>query len=564
MEYLQKTPSGIDGLDEITSGGFPTGRPILVCGSAGAGKTLLAMQFLLCGAIRYHEPGVLMTFEETAEELAQNVNSLGFDLKKLVAQKKIVIDHVHIERSEIEETGEFNLEGLFVRLDLAVKSIGAKRVVLDTLEALFAGLPNEDVLRSELRRLFRWLKEKGLTAVITAEAGKNTLTRHGLEEYVADCVIALDHRVAEQVSTRRLRVVKYRGTTHGTNEYPFLINRDGISVLPVTSMGLKHKVSNQRISSGVPRLDTMLEGKGYYRGSSILVSGTAGTGKSSLAAAFCNAACKRGERCLYFAFEESVEQINRNMRSIGINLQPWVKKGLLRFHAARPTLYGLEMHLVTMHDEVKDFKPSVVVVDPVTNLTSVSNTLETHSMLTRLIDFLKTDQITSMFTSLTSASDALEQTGVGISSLMDTWLVLRDIELQGERNRGLTILKSRGMAHSNQVREFLLTNRGIELEDVYIGGGDVLTGSARRDQLTRDKTETVRNREEVQRQRRELQRKGKAIQAQIAALQMELKNAEDELNRKVRQDDAHEKAVTESRRQMASRRMADTDHKGEK
>jgi circadian clock protein KaiC len=455
------------GLDEITDGGLPLGRPTLVAGSAGAGKTMLAVEFIVRGATRFGEPGVFMMFEENAEELAANVRSLGFDLDKLVAQKKIVLDHVHIERSEIEETGEYDLEGLFIRLGHAIDSIKAKRVVLDTLEALFSGLPNHAILRAELRRLFRWLKNRGMTAIITGEAGEKTITRYGLEEYVADCVIALDHRVNEQISTRRLRVVKYRGSAHGTNEYPFLIGERGLSVLPITSLRLDHKASPQRVSLGVPALDEMLGGKGVYRGSSVLVSGSSGTGKTTIGAAFINAACRRGERCLLFAYEESPAQIIRNMRSVGIDLGRWLDKGLLEIHSSRPTLQGLEQHLVMMHDAVASFHPSVVVVDPISNLTLEENESQIKPTLMRLIDFLKQEQITTLFASLTHGdSKSLEVSQVGVSSLTDTWLLLRNVEFDGERNRTLYVLKARGIGHSNQVREFLLSRNGVDLVDV--------------------------------------------------------------------------------------------------
>jgi circadian clock protein KaiC len=476
---LPKTPSGIQGLDEITGGGLPSGRPTLVCGGAGCGKTLFAMEFLVRGATEYGEPGIFMAFEETAEELAANVTSLGFDLKKLEAQKKVAIDYVRVERSEIEETGEYDLEGLFVRLDHAIKSVGAKRVVLDTIESLFAGLPNPLVLRSELRRMFRWLKDRGMTVVLTGEKGEGTLTRQGLEEYVSDCVIFLDHRVADQTSTRRLRVVKYRGSVHGTNEYPFLIDESGISILPVTSLGLTHKASRERISSGIQRLDEMLGGQGYFKGSTILVSGTAGTGKTSVAALLAKAACARGEKCLFFAFEESTDQLVRNMRSIGLRLDPYIKQGLLKVMPSRPTAHGLEMHLVCMHKAVSDFQPDVVLVDPITNLINVGTTPETTSMMTRLIDFLKMRGTTTFFTSLTTGGSDLEQTEVGISSLVDTWLLLQVMRCGGERNRTLTIIKSRGMAHSNQTSEYRLSDSGIKIVDTYLGAADVLTGSAR-------------------------------------------------------------------------------------
>jgi circadian clock protein KaiC len=504
LASLPKTPTGILGLDEITFGGLPKGRPTLICGSAGCGKTLLSMEFLVHGAMKYNEPGVFIAFEETEEDLRKNVASLGYDLEDLSKRKKLVIDYVHIERSEIEETGEYDLEGLFVRLGYAIDSIGAKRVVLDTIEAIFAGLPNPSILRAELRRLFRWLKEKGVTAIVTGERGDGALTRHGLEEYVSDCVVLLDHRVREQISTRRLQIIKYRGSMHGTNEYPFLIDEHGISVLPITSIGLKHKASSERISSGVLRLDAMLGGKGYFRGTSVLVSGIAGTGKSSLAAHFIDAACRRGERCAYFATEESPDLIVRNMRSIGIDLTPWLKKGLLRFDSTRPTFHGLEMHLLRMHKLVTETKARVVVVDPITSYISLGDTLEVKSMLTRLIDFFKANQITALFTSLTEGGSALEQSEVGISSLMDTWILLRPMESNGERNRGIWILKSRGMAHSNQIREFLITNHGIDLVDVYLGPEGVLTGSARAAQETREKAEALLRQQDIQRKQRNI------------------------------------------------------------
>jgi circadian clock protein KaiC len=469
LKLLSKSLTGIPGMDEITGGGLPQGRPTLVAGGAGCGKTLFAMEFLVNGATQYDEPGVFVSFEENAEELAQNVASLGFDLKKLSKQKKLIIDHVRVERSEIEEAGEYDLDGLFIRLGHAIDSIGAKRVVLDTIEVLFSALSNQGILRAELQRLFRWLKDKGVSAVITAERGDGTITRFGLEEYVADCVILLDHRVNEQMSTRRLRIVKYRGTLHGTNEYPFLITRDGISVLPITSLGLDHPAPTGRVSTGIKELDEMMGGEGYYRGSSILLSGTAGTGKSSLAAAFVDAACRRGEHCLYFAFEESANQILRNMQSIGIDLAPHVKKGLLTFHGARPTLYGLEMHLVTMHDLIHYHKPEIVVLDPITDFFAVGSNIEVKAAITRIIDFLKTNQITSIFISYTEEGTPNESV-VGVSSLIDTWISLRNLENRGERHRGLYVLKSRGMAHSNQIRSFELTNDGIKIGALDLAG----------------------------------------------------------------------------------------------
>jgi circadian clock protein KaiC len=457
-------------MDEITGGGLPKGRPTLVAGGAGCGKTLFAMEFLVNGAIQYDEPGVFIAFEENAEELAQNVASLGFDLKALIKQKKLIIDYVRIERSEIQEAGEYDLEGLFIRLGHAIKSIGAKRVVLDTIEVLFGSLPNQGILRAELHRLFRWLKDKGVSAVVTAERGDGTMTRFGLEEYVADCVIFLDHRITEQLSTRRLRIVKYRGSVHGTNEYPFLIGKHGISVLPITSLALEHKASNERMSTGIRELDEMLGNKGFYRGSTILISGTAGAGKSSLTASFVDAACRRGERCLYFAFEESTSQIIRNMRSIGIDLNPHVKSGLLQFHATRPTIYGLEMHLVNMHDLISQYKADVVVMDPITDFTAIGNQAEVKAAITRIIDFLKANQITALFTTITSEDESADQSVIGISSLIDAWISLRNIENNGARHRGLFILKSRGMAHSNQIRSFLLTDHGIKIGEMDLTG----------------------------------------------------------------------------------------------
>jgi circadian clock protein KaiC len=466
---LPKSPTGIDGLDEVTGGGLPKGRTTLVCGSAGCGKTLLAMEFLVHGALQYGEPGVCMEFEEATDKLTANDRSLGLDLRELVKRKKLLVDYVRIERNEIEETGEYNLEGLFIRLGHAVDAIRAKRVVLDSIESLFAGLSDAAVLRAEIRRLFRWLDDRRLTTIVTGECGADTLTRHGLEEYIADCVILLDHRVNEQISTRRLRIVKYRGTAHGTDEYPYLIDDDGISVLPITSMALAHAAPAARVSTGVAGLDQMLGGKGFFRGSSVLVSGTAGTGKSSIAAKFASAACARGENCLYFAFEESPNQIVRNMRSIGIDLEPWIKKRLLHFHAVRPSSTGLEGHLAGMQKLVKQLGPSVVVIDPITSIVSVSGIYGVKSMLTRLVDFLKVQQITTLFTNLTFGRDREERTEEGVSSLMDTWIVLWDGERTGQRTRGLYVVKSRGMAHSREFRELVMSGKGVELDNVMKG-----------------------------------------------------------------------------------------------
>jgi circadian clock protein KaiC len=531
LRKLPKCPTGIQGLDEITDGGLPRGRPTLVCGGAGCGKTLLAAEFLVRGAVQFGEAGVLISFEETETEMEANVASLGFDLEKLIRQKKIVLDYVHVEPSEVQESGDYDLEGLFVRLNHAIDSIGAKRVVLDTLEALFACLPNETILRAELRRLFRWLKDKGVTAVITAERGRDSLTRHGLEEYVSDCVILLDHRVTDQIATRHLRVVKYRGALHGTNEFPFLIGDDGISVLPITSLGLNHKISSERIATGIPRLDAMLGGKGFFRGSSILLTGTPGTGKTIVSANFAHAAAQRGERVLFFSFEESPDQIIRNMHSIGLRLEPLVKSGLLRFHSARPSLYGLEMHLATMFKEIATFHPQVVIMDPVTSLMDSGSASECRGMVTRLVDYLKARQITTLFTSLTQGGRELQQSESSMSSLMDSWLLLQDFEGNGERNRVLYVLKARGMAHSNQIREFLISDRGIDVVDAYIGASGVLTGSARAAQGALEKAAVLTTQQEAARRKRELERKREAIERQISGLRSDYESETMELRR---------------------------------
>jgi circadian clock protein KaiC len=557
---LPKSPTGIQGFDEITAGGLPEGRPTLVCGGAGCGKTLFGIEFLVRGATQFNEPGVLMSFEETNEELTINVASLGFDLEDLVKNKKIVLEHVHIERSEIEETGEYDLEGLFIRLGYAIDSIGAKRVVLDTIESLFAGLPNQLILRAELRRLFRWLKAKGVTSIITGERGDETLTRQGLEEYVSDCVIMLDHRVNEQTSTRRLRVVKYRGSIHGTNEYPFLIDENGFSVLPVTSLGLKHIVSNERVSSGIVELDEMLEGKGFYRGSTVLISGTAGVGKTSISAHFAEAACKRGERVLYFCFEESPNQLMRNMLSIGINLETWVKKGLLQFQAIRPTFYGLEMHLAVTHKTVNEFKPHIVILDPINTFIAGDKEFEVKTMIMRIVDFLKANQITALFTSLTSAENSLESSDVGISSLIDTWLLLRDIELNGERNRGMYVLKSRGIANSNQIREFILTSNGVKLREAYIGARGVLTGSTRVAQEALENAEVVRRKLNIERKKREIERKRRDLETQISALHANFESEEAEVVKMIEAEQDSIKRTEQDKMEMAVSRKADIEN----
>lgn len=553
---LEKSPTGIKGLDEITGGGLPKGRPTLVSGSAGSGKTLLSMQFIAQGAL-HGEPGVFMAFEETADELSKNFASLGFNLNDLIAGNKVLIDYVKIDSSEIEETGDYNLEGLFIRLGSAIDSIGAKRVVLDTIEVLFSGFRNAAIVRSELRRLFRWLKDKGVTAVVTGERGDATLTRFGLEEYVADCVIHLDNRMENQIATRRLRVIKYRGSRHGTNEYPFLIEDDGISVLPITSLGLEHMAPIERISTGVERLDNMLGGEGYYRGSSILISGTAGTGKTSFAAHFAAAGCRRGERCLYFAFEESPSQIIRNLRSIGIDLEPWVDSGVLQIHSLRPMAFGLEMHLASMHKTIDEFQPGIVILDPISNLINVGTSSDVKSMLTRMVDYLKMEGVTTLCTSLVDyESDS--QTSQGVSSLMDTWIKLGHFETSSERNRGISIIKSRGMMHSNQIREFLLTDQGVKIMDVYLGlEGGLLMGTARAAREEKERSEMQEQQHDVDRKKRELERKLKSLDAQMIVLRSEFEADEEELKKIAAEEGRMHQAQTLSREEIARLRKAD-------
>ena len=554
---IPKCPTGIAGLDQITEGGLPQGRPTLICGSAGCGKTILAMEFLVRGASEFNEPGVFMSFEETDKELAQNVRSMGFDLAALIARKKLYMDYVRVERSEIEESGAYDLEGLFIRLGTAIDAVGAKRVVLDTIESLFSGFANTRLLRAELRRLFTWLKARGVTSVITAESGEGRLTREGIEEFVADCVILLDHRVEEQTSIRRLRVVKYRGTLHGTSEYPFLIGRTGFSVMPLSSLKLDHKAPTERISSGIPRLDTMLGGKGFYRGTSILLSGAAGTGKSSLSAHFARAACQRGERVLYMASEQSPDEVLRNMRSIGVDLEPWIKRELLSFYAARPGSFGLEKHLVTIHDATANFNPQVVIIDPITNFMSVGGSLEVKSMVTRLIDVFKSRSITAMFTSLTSGDSAPEMSEIGISSQMDTWILLRNIESNGERNRGLYVLKSRGMAHSNQIREFVLTEHGIELLDVYVGASGLVTGSARVALEAQERAAEAERKRQLQGKSVEMKQKRRQLEAQIARLRLEFELEEKGLSRETQSLESSELELAATRVEIAKARFAD-------
>ena len=564
LPTIEKAPTGIQGLDEITYGGLPKGRPTLLCGSAGCGKTLFSMTFLYNGAVQFDEPGVFIAFEEQQGDLIKNVGSLSYDVERLIAEKKLAIDHVHIERNEIEESGEYDLEGLFIRLGFAIDSIGAKRVVIDTIETLFGGLDNPAILRSELRRLFEWLKQKGVTAIITGERGDGTLTRHGLEEYVSDCVILLDNRVVDQLATRRMRIVKYRGSAHGTNEYPFIIDEEGITVMPITSAGLSHDASTERISSGIADLDAMLEGQGFYRGSSVLVSGMAGSGKSTTSAHFADAACRRGERCIYFAMEESPTQIIRNMRAIGLDLQRWVDQGLLRFSAKRPSLFGLETHLASMHRDVELFQPSSVVVDPLSALLGAGVTGDVHSMVLRLVDFLKARNITAFFTNLTHGKTENATTDIAISSLMDSWLLLYNRESNGEHNRELYLLKARGIAHSNQVREFLITSSGIRLRDVYVGPAGVLTGSARIQQEAKEAAERLLRDQEAARRAREIDRRRRQIAAQIEVLQAQLAGEEEEAGKLQDESRAREQRLASDRTALAMNRSASRRNSQEK
>ena len=551
---LPKARTGILGFDEVTLGGLPAGRASLICGAAGCGKTLFAVTFLVHGATRFGEPGVFMSFEERADDLVANVASLGYDLEGLVAEDRLAIDHVRVERSEIEETGEYDLEGLFVRLGHAVDRIGAKRVVLDTIETLFAGLSDVSVLRAELRRLFGWLKDRGLTTVITGERGDGQLTRQGLEEYVSDCVVLLDNRILDQITTRRLRVVKYRGSAHGTNEYPFLIDGQGMSVLPVTSAGLTHAVSNQVIGSGIAGLDAMLGAGGFFRGSSILLSGRAGTGKSTVAAHFADASCRRGERCLFCVFEESPEQICRNARAVGLDLQRHVESGLLRFEAARPSLYGLETHLARMHRDLETFDPALVVIDPISALRGPD--AEVYAALLRMVDLLKARVVTALFTSLRVDAASPGGTDFGLSSLMDAWIRLNDIEIDGERNRTLYVIKARGMSHSNQVSEYRMSDAGIELIEAYVGPGGVLTGSARIAQEARERAGAERRQRDIERRRRELTRRREAVERQVGELRASLDIEEREMLMLLEEEEAREAGLRTEQASVAARRGA--------
>lgn len=556
---LEKVPTGIQGFDEITFGGLPRRRTTLVCGGPGSGKTLFAMEFVVRGAVEMNAPGVFMSFEESAEALASNMASLGMDIPRLVAEKKLALNHVRIERGELEEAGDYDLEGIFIRLGRAIDTVGAKRVALDTLESLFGAFQNEVILRAELRRLFGWLADRGVTSVVTGERGGELLTRHGIEEYASDCVILLDQRVEDRIATRYMRIVKYRGSRHGSNEYPFLIHQRGITVQPITTLTLDHPTSTERISIGVPRIDAMLGGgDGLYRGSTVLISGAAGSGKSSLAAYAADATCRRGERCLYFAYEEPRLQIIRNMRSIGLDLQPHQEAGLLRFQAARPTTSGLEMHLVTMQQQIMDFNPQLVIVDPITGMLTVGKAADVLGMLTRLVDLLKSRLITAIFTSLTHAGEPKESSEVGVSSLMDTWLLLQLAEQNNERNRLLYVLKSRGMAHSNQVRELIFTEHGIEPADVYVGpAGGIVVGAARHTEEARDRARSLERNQRIERLKRDVARKKQMLDARLAMLRAQFENAEEQLLGEIADEQRADELESQARTTMAGIRQAD-------
>ena len=554
---LPKALTGIEGLDIITEGGLPKGRASLICGSTGTGKTLLAMEFLLNGAREYNEPGVFMAFEESTNDLIANVASIGFDLKGLIASKKVVVDFVYIDRDEIVEAGEYNLDARFIRLGAAIDSIGAKRVILDTIESLFSSLPNPAVLRAELRRLFRWLKEKGVTAVITAEGGTDTLSRQGIEEYVSDCVINVSISIEERVASRKLRIVKYRGSSHGSNEYPFVIDGEGFSLIPITSARLEHKVSLARVSSGIPRLDTMLGGAGFYHGSVIMISGTSGTGKTTFMAHFADAACRRNERVVYFSFEESPDQIIRNMSSVGLNLEQWVKKGLLVIESRRTTQCGLDMHLVLAQNLIAGHAPKVVILDPVTSFLDIANSSDVKRIVMKFVDHMKSHGITTMFGSFTPSGLPSEVSVVNISSLIDSWILLRDLENNGERNRGVYILKSRGMNHSNQVREFLISDHGVEICDVYIGTGGVATGGARLNMLAQEKALGIKLQEEIELRQFDLENKRNVLDSKIAAMRAEFAAQEASNLKMIAQDKNRRTQVSADRTAMGKVRNVD-------
>lgn len=558
---LSKAPTGISGFDEITHGGLPRGRPSLVAGAAGSGKTLFGIEFLVRGATEHAEPGVLLSFEETAADLAANVASLGFDLPGLQDRGLLALDSFRLDPTDFVEAGQFDLEGLFVRLQLAVDSVGAKRVVLDTIEVLLGALPDPTVVRSELGRLFRWLKERDLTAVITGERDadlggtQGRLTRAGIEEFVSDCVVVLDHRVQDSVSTRHLRVAKYRGSLHGTSEYPFLITERGFVVVPLTSVGLEYDASEERVTSGIADLDEMLGG-GVFRGSSVLISGSAGTGKTSIGATMAAAACAAGERALLLSFEESPRQLVRNMRSIGIDLERWAETGLLRMHSVRATAHGLEEHLAELHRLVEEHQPGLVVLDAVVSLGARVSQVEVASVLSRDLDLLKSRGVTAVMTTLVS-SEVAATSEVEVSSLVDTWLLLRNHESNGERNRLMYVIKSRGTAHSNQVREFVLGPEGPQLVDVYVTDAGVLTGSARLEHQARERRLRSERDIELQRRRTALEQRSASIEAQVASLRAELRAEQEAYDRLATQEEATATAERDALRQLSARRGAD-------
>jgi circadian clock protein KaiC len=551
---LAKAPTGIRGFDEITGGGLPRGRASLVTGGPGAGKTLFGLEFLVRGAQDFDEPGVLLAFEESAEELADDVASLGFDLAGLEAGGHLVVDACRVDATEFVTTGEFDLDGLFIRLSAAVQAVGARRVVLDTIEVLFGALDNEAVVRAEFSRLLRWLKDQGLTTLITGERGREgQLTRYGIEEYVSDCVIVLDHRMHDEIATRRLRIVKYRGSRHGTNEYPFLVTDRGLMIWPITSTRLTYPVSTERISLGVPRLDQMLTG-GVHRGSTVLITGTAGTGKTTLAASAVDAACARGEPALFVSFEESPDQLVRNMRSVGIDLGRWVDAGLLRLWGQRATAFGLESHLAGIERLLDETTPGIAVLDAVGSLTHIGAHSEVTAAVAREVDMMKSRGITGVITSLTHERQG-ETSSVDASSLIDTWLLLRNVESDGERNRLLFVIKSRGTAHSNQVREFILTDHGAELLDVSVGPRGVLTGSARMTQVAEERAAEAERRGELERRQLNLARRSAEVEAQIALLREQLATETAELDRLVVEQSRGEDARAAARATLARRRQ---------
>jgi len=550
---LLKVPTGIGGLDEITEGGLPRGRPTLIAGASGTGKTLLAMQFLVNRASIYGEPGVFVTFEESVPDMITNFASFGWDLDKLIEQRKLAIECVSVSDVPITETGAYSLDGLLIRLDNAISSVEARHIVMDPMQMLYTQLSDVPLLRGELLRLLQWLKSKEVTAIVTSERQEG-VSSQSLESYASDCVILLGNRIRDTVATRHLRVAKYRGSRHATDEFPFYIGERGLSVLPVTSVLPDYGASSERITTGIERLDTLLDGGGYYRHSSILVSGDAGTGKTSLAAHFARATCERGERCLYLAFEEAKDQVIRNMRSIGTDLECHVKTGLLNFRTMRPTMYGLETHLVVMEKLVDEFKPAVIIVDPVSNLSDIGTLRETKSMLARFVDFLKARQVTALFTCLRQSGG---ETEIGVSSVMDVWISLRMVESDGEQNRLLHVIKARGMAHSRQVREFVLSEKGVQLLDVYVGPSGVLTGSARVAQENRESAEKLERQREFKRQQSEMKRKKLELETRMAALKEEIREVQDEMEKGVSEEKEDRRATSEAARQMTRIRQAD-------